>query len=812
MGRTLLPNAGAVRSRRQAGIGRLATGADLTIKSLDQLAGALADRYTIERELGRGGNGIVYLAHDIKHDRDVAVKVLPPELALAVRNERFLREIQIAAQLTHPHILALYDSGELDGFLYYVMPYVEGESLRDRLTRDKQLPLEDALQITREVAEALGYAHKHGVVHRDIKPENILLHEGHALLADFGIARALTAAGGETVTASGVSVGTPTYMSPEQATGSGEPDARSDLYSLGCVLYEMLVGHPPFTGATAQEILARHALDPVPSLRAARTAVPESVERALTVALAKQAADRFATASQFVAALAAMSALRQRPQRQLGYAAAGIVLLAGAVFAIARARANRPATSDELSVAVLPFVNLSGDATSEYFSDGMTEELINALVKVQGLRVPARTSSFVFKGKNVDITEIGRQLRVGAVVEGSVRRSRNSLRVTAQLIDVADGYHRWSETYERELRDVFAVQEEIARAIVTALEPKLLVRLSAPLVNAPTANLDAYDLYLRGRHAWHLRSEEGFRMAIEYFEAAVAQDSGFALAYSGLSDTYILAGEQRQLPIPGAEANARAKAAAIRAVATDDRLAEAHTSLARVRANVDGDYPEAEREFLRAISLNPRYALAHSWYGLHLRRHHPGRDEDAIREGMLAEQLDPLSAAVSNNLAIELTALGRFDEAIARYRKAIAAAPDWPTAHNNLARLYVRRKMLNEALAEFEEAHRLNPRAARGELGHWYGRLGRKPDALRMLAELRQAQETNPFLFAMVYAGLDDKNRAFASLEAAVAMIPLYRSQPEAAVWDPLRSDPRFAGLLPRWTAKMQVDGPNEPP
>ena len=765
---------------------------------------ALADRYTIERELGRGGHAVVYLAHDIKHDRQVALKVLPPELGRAVRGERFLREIQITARLTHPHILSIYDSGRAGDFLYYVMPYIETESLRDRLNREKQLPLDDALAMTRDVASALAHAHAQGFVHRDIKPENILISHGEALLADFGIAGALAAAGEE-------GTGTPLYMPPEQSTAGAAADVRSDQYALACIVYEMLAGHPPFTGATVQELIGRHALDPVPSLQAARATVPRAAARVITKALAKQPADRFASVMQFAAALD--NAARSASRRRYALAVGGIAVTAAILIAIVGRDDDLGLPPDQASVAVLPFVNLSGDTASEYFSDGMTEELINALVKVAGLRVPARTSSFAFKGKTGDIAEIGRQLRVAAVMEGSVRRSGNALRITVQLINVADGYHRWSETYERELRDVFAVQEGIARAIVTELAPQLLAGRTGPLVQPPTANLAAYDFYLQGRYGWHQRDERGFRAAIAFFEAAIEQDSTFALAYSGLADTYVLSGEQRTLRMPVPEANARAKTAALRAVALGGGLAETHTSLARVLANVDGDYAEAEREFHEAIRLNSRYALGHSWYGLHLRRHHPGRDRDAVRESLIAEELDPLSAGIANNLGIALAAVRRDAEAIARYRKAAQLAPEWATPHGNLARLYLRQGRLQDATAEFEAEHALNPRRGVGELGHVYGLAGRRDDALRMLAELerRRATDPAPFGFAMIYAGLGDKDRAFAALDSAIDLIPQYRAQPDLALWNPLRSDPRFAKLLPRWKAKVQVAGSVDP-
>src|SRR5213593_478487 len=465
----------------------------------DRLQEGLADRYAIEREIGRAGMATVYVAQDLKHRRPVAVKVLHPHLAANLGAERFLREIQIAARLQHPHIVPLYDSGQAGGLLYYVMPYVEGESLRRRLEREKQLPLDDALEVARAVAAALDYAHRHHPVHRDIKPENVMLHEGEAMVTDFGIAKAVSAAAADTLTQTGTSVGTPAYMSPEQAGGAVELDGRSDVYSLGCVLYEMLAGRTPFTGPTAQAIIVKCFTEPVPPLRSARDAVPPSVEQAVMRALAKEPADRFATAAQFAQALKPAAATPP-----------------GAVPVVT-------ATAPK-SIAVLPFVNMSADPENEYFTDGIAEEIINALTKVQALRVASRTSAFAFKGKNQDIRKVGEQLSVSTVLEGSVRKAGNRLRVTAQLVNVADGYHLWSERYDRDLEDVFAIQDEIAGNIVKALRVVLSDAEKRAIEKAPTDNVQAYDYYLRGRQFFHQFRRTGIQYARRMFERAIESD------------------------------------------------------------------------------------------------------------------------------------------------------------------------------------------------------------------------------------------------------------------------------------------------
>ncbi len=531
---------------------------------------ALADRYRFERELGRGGMAVVYLAHDLKHGRPVAIKVLRPEVAGAVGPERFLREIEIAAKLSHPHILPLYDSGEAGGFLHYVMRYVEGPSLRQRLEQEQQLPVEEALRLACEVAEALEYAHTQGVVHRDIKPENILLERGHAVVTDFGVARAITESVGHRLTETGRTVGTPAYMSPEQASADEPIDGRSDLYALACVIYEMLGGQPPFVAPTARAVLARHIIDSVPSLTALRPDLPRHISRAVSRALAKERADRFASLGEFAAALRGEHV--PAPGRQA------------------------------ISIAVLPFANLSGDSEKEYLSDGISEEIINALTKIRGLQVAARTSSFAFKGTHEDIRTVGHRLNVDSVLEGSVRTAGNRLRVSAQLINVADGYHLWSSRYDREMEDVFVIQDEIAENIVRALRGVLTKDEERAIAAARTTNVEAYVHYLRGRQHFRRFQHKALEYARDMFLRAIELDPDYARAFAGMADCYSFLYMYFDADASNLE---QAFAASRRAVELDPESAEAHAARG-LAVSLSKRYDEAAQEFETAIRLDPQ--------------------------------------------------------------------------------------------------------------------------------------------------------------------------------------------------------------
>ena len=728
---------------------------------LERLNAALAGRYALAHELGSGGMATVYLADDLKHHRPVAVKVLRPELASVLGPERFLREVEIAARLNHPHILALYDSGEADGFLFYVMPYVKGESLRHRLEREQQLPIDEALGITRQIASALDHAHAQDVIHRDVKPENILLYEGEAMVADFGIALATSAAAGERLTQTGLVVGTPEYMSPEQSVGERALDARSDVYSLACVLYEILAGEPPYTGRTAQAVIAKRLTDPVPAVRRLRTTVPAAVEQALMKALAKTPADRFASTGAFVEALTAPAPVRSPP-----------------------------------SVAVLPFLNLSVDPENEYFADGITEDVIAQLSKVRALRVISRTSVMSFKQRSHSLREIAAKLEVATLLEGSVRRVGDRVRIVAQLIDAASDQHLWAETYDRQLTDIFAIQADVALHIAAALKAELTPAEKTRIHKEPTGDLQAYQLYLQGRH-WLIRyTQEGMRKAIEYFEQAIDRDPSYALAYVGAALAYVELGEGGALQPD--EAYARANQAVATALELDAELAEAHATLAYLKFVGDYDWARAEREFKRALELNPSSADTYDYYGRMLSSLE--RHDEALALLKRAQELDPLAHRL--DLATELLRAGRYDEALRSARLGSDLDSQYARGHATLGWAYLKKGRYDEGLAELEQAVTLAPGNTNwlGQLGQAYGlagELAKARDVLQQLEVLSRQRYVSPYHMAYVYAGLGEQDTAMDWLERAyVERAGAVYGIKGSFLFTSLRSHPRFTALL----------------
>ena len=625
---------------------------------LAALKAGLADRYALERELGRGGMATVYLAEDLKHHRKVALKVLSPDVASAIGADRFLREIEIVARLRHPHILPLYDSGEAAGFLFYVMPFVEGESLRDRLSRDKQLSVDDALQFAREISDALSYAHSHGVVHRDIKPENILIDSGHAVVADFGISKAIAAAGGDQLTETGLSLGTPTYMSPEQASGESEIDGRSDLYALGCVLYEMLAGRPPFSGPTMESVVRQHlTLEPTP-ITALRPAVPGWVAAAISRSLAKAPADRFNPVAQFGEALrapafnstqvpastpgapSAPGAGRTRRFALIGVAA--VVVIAAGLWGVSAFRSRGPVID---SLAVLPLQNLSGDSAQGYFVDGMHDALIGELAKISGLRVASRTSAMSYRTNPKPIPVVARELGVSAVVEGTVFRSGDSVRIQVQLIGVDPERHLWAESYQRDVRNAVSVMGDVAKTIAQAVRVTLTPQELGGLATTRAVNPVAQDHLLRGRQLLYRRDREGIVGSIGEFRAALRVDPDYAAALAALSSAYSLAGIYAFAPNDsGYDWAARSLAAANRAIALDSMNAEAWAARGVLGMTSGARPDDVERDLRRAILLKPSYAEAYSWLAQLIVAYE--RLPEAITLADKALVLDPVSPAM----------------------------------------------------------------------------------------------------------------------------------------------------------------------
>jgi serine/threonine protein kinase/Tfp pilus assembly protein PilF len=570
----------------------------------------IGSSYSIEGEVGRGGMATVYRALDRRHHRSVAVKVLNRDVAAALGSTRFLQEITTAAGLSHPNIVPVHDSGEHEGVVYYVMPHIQGETLREVLNREKRLPVQEVVRIATRVAAALDFAHRHGVVHRDIKPENIMLFEGEPLILDFGIAKAITAAGGENLTRTGVAIGTPAYLSPEQVSGETNLDGKSDQYSLACTVYELVSGAPPFTAASPQGVIAKRFTQKPRSLAEVVPGLSQEFADAVGKALSLEGEDRFPTVGAFAQALA----------RSAGSAEGAVKEEAGS----------------KQSVAVLPFTNMSADAENEFFADGITEEIINALTKVRALEVPSRTASFAFKGKTQDVDEIARKLKVGSILEGSVRKAGNRLRVTVQLVDVASGNTLWSERYDRELADVFEIQDEISKSIVDALKIVLTGEEEETVTRKPpTQSVRAYEYYLRGRQLFHQRRPETLDAAEDMYRRAIALDPNYALAYAGLADCSAFRAAYHG---GGEEALAQADAASKRALELDPNSAEAHASRGLTLSH-QRRLEEAEMEFEQALKLDPTLYEAAYYYGRALQT--GGKPERAVEMYEKAVSLRP---------------------------------------------------------------------------------------------------------------------------------------------------------------------------
>jgi len=738
----------------------------VTAPPFDRLRAALADRYALERELGRGGMATVYLARDLKHGRPVAIKVLRPEIAAALGPERFLREIEVAARLTHPHILPLHDSGEAAGFLYYVMPYIESESLRDRLEREGQLPVEEALRITREVASALAYAHSHDVVHRDIKPENILLSGGEAVVADFGIARAITQAGGGGLTETGIPVGTPAYMSPEQASGGGAIDGRSDVYSLACVLYEMLAGEPPYTGPSAQVVIAKRFTDPVPSVRRLRETIPPAVDAAIMRALAKAPADRFGTPVEFANALDRPAGARRNRAGSYALIAVGISLVAALAHGLRTKLLPRgdsgPAASHKMLV-VLPLENL-GAPEDEYFADGLSEAITTRLGSVPSLGVIARQSAMGYKKTTKSPQAIGKELGVEYIVAGTVRweksaRRPNRVRVSTALMRAVDANQVWAKQYDTVLAGVFDVESNLAERVAGALDVALAAPEREALSMTPTRDVEAHDLYLKGRYFYNKQTEPDLRGSIELYQQALSRDPNFALAWAGIADAWMSLADNFMAP---RVAYPKAREAALKALSIDSTLGDGLAALGAVELLYDWNFKPARHDLSRAIAAHPSASTVYVYEGILLGA--LGQLDSALAALRKAQALDPLSPAVRQMLGLWLLYARRYDQAIRQYRSILELDPHDVSAHLGLGFALFAAARDSEALAEFRLAGRTPPSV----LAQLH-RMRELRSALQQLIAKRTRGYWDAVDIAAPYAVLGERDRALAWLDTAYA-------------------------------------------
>jgi serine/threonine-protein kinase len=768
------------------------------------MIGKTVSHYKILEKLGEGGMGVVYKAQDTKLDRLVALKFLPPHLAADEQDKkRLIHEAKAASALDHQNICTIFEIDETPGSgLFISMALYEGSTIDTRIAQSP-LRIEETLNIALQTADGLQAAHQKGIIHRDIKSSNIMVtSSGRVVLMDFGLARS---GGMSKLTKTGSTVGTVPYMSPEQARGD-KLDHRTDIWSFGMVLYEMITGRLPFKSdyndAVIYSILNQ---DPEP-VTALRTGVPMELERITKKCLEKDPSDRYQHAEEIIVDLRRVKtefreevspqnfSKRTKLQWQnwhfVGAVAAFIIAVLLALYFIFY---SKPDSAGRKSIAVLPFANFSEDK-EDYFSDGITEELINALSKLEGLHVAARTSSFAFKGKTEDIRKIGQQLGVATVLEGSVRKVGSTLRITAQLNNVADGYHLWSNTYERELKDVFAVQDDITRNIVSELRIKLHEG-ERPVLSSRTTNAEAHDLYLRGRFFMNTSSEEGLRKALEYFRLALEKDPGYATPYAGIAFTYVWLADAY---LPPTEAYPRAKAAAGRALELDSTNVEAHAALGSVMALYDWDSSLAERESRRAIELSPNSFEAHFWYSQILLV--SGRLDEALVENEIGRRLDPLSALSSWQKMWCLYAAHRFDNTIEQQKKMLELDPHFFYLDVFSGAAYRAKRMYTESLEEYHKARTLTGEIPLYGLAITHARMGEVEAARKILGELSKlrAQRYVPAdQIAMIYANIDEKDKAFDWLNRAYAersaLLLFCKNWPE---YDPIRSDPRFAALM----------------
>lgn len=799
----------------------------MPIELRDQLQSVLGTTYTVERELGGGGMSRIFLVHERALGRRVVLKVLPPELSEAVSDERFRREIRLAAQLQHAHLVPVLSAGDVNGLPYFTMPFVDGESLYERLVRQRTsgapaLSTREAVGILRDVAAALAYAHGHGVVHRDVKPANVLLAAGDALLTDLGVAKAVVESHTGVATArTGVSVvlGTLAYMAPEQIAGDPDADARADIYAWGAMAYEILAGEPPFAGRAPDALRTAHFVEQPTPLALRRPDAPAALTELVMRCLAKRRDDRPASAHELIAVLDRLDV--REPQLRAGETAAvprhrGAMLAAGTglllvgVTTTLAVRHTRSTPADDRSssyrlagdvatertVAVLPFVSPGRDSVNEYIADGLTDELVGVLARIPGLQVAARRSAYAYKSRTAEPAEIGRRLGVALLVDGMVQRDGERVRVTVHLIDAAHGVEVWSARYDGSTHDLFSVQDSIAGAVGGVLQLRAGIAPTPALRPERTTSDAAHELYLRGRLAASQHTEAGLRAGIALFEHAIALDSTYAPPWAALADAY---GWLADLYVPERQAYPQAKAAALRAIELAPAMAEPHAVLAWITYAYDWDFPSAEREARKAVTLDPSLALAHANLAFALQA--LGRTGEALTQARRALALDPLSAAESNNLEFLLLQNRRYLQVLAQhdYTRSLDTAyglGDWwaAAALRELGRHA-------EALALYRRAQRATARPIPG-MALTYARMGDTARAREQLVAAEaydRARQRNDPTAAPVYAILGEPDHAFRVLERAYerrsnGLVNL-QSAPE---YDPLRRDARFATLVRR--------------
>lgn len=792
------------------------------------MIGETISHYRIMEKIGAGGMGEVYRAHDDRLKRDVAIKILPAEFS-AEANSRgnLLREAQSASALNDPHICTIYEVGEVNGRAFIVMELVEGRSLKE-LIPSGGLPPALVARYGAHIAAALAHAHDHNIIHRDVKTANVVITpSGQAKVLDFGLAKRTK--GNETtevtlstsaVTQPGTLAGTLAYMAPEVLRG-GEADTRSDLWALGVALYEMATGRLPFSGRTGYELSSaalREPPAPLPSL------LPAALRLVIGRCLEKEPGHRYQRAGEVRAILEAAqfdtntSSTRSTgavlapatpstpgPRRyRMAWTAGSLTVVLACVliaFSVRGIRSRFPGSRHATqlqSLAVLPLENLSGDPSQQYFADGMTDELITDLAQISGLSVISRTSAMQYKETKKPLPQIAKELNVDEVIEGTVERVGDRVRIRAQLIEAATDRHVWAKSYERSLSDILAMQNEVARAIAGEIQVALTPQEQARLTSAGEVNPQAHDALIRGLYYGNKGENQ---KGLDSLQQAVALDPGYAAAHAALAQFYIELGNGSHLP-PGA-AYAKAKSEALRSVELDENLAEAHQALAELHHYYDWDFPSAEREYKRAIELKPGDAQILSRYAFFLC--HTGKHDDAIREAKRAQDLDPLSLVVSTNLGIMLHYSRRYDQAIAQYRKVLEFEPnDTTQARYQLARVYMTKRMFPEALAEIEKMRAESPLDDNltSLLAMAYGFQGKKSEATKLITSLEDKQRREylrPYILAEDYAALGDKNHAMEWLEKA------YEERDDWINWikvdpnlDVLREDPRFAALLRR--------------